>query len=383
MKPGPSRIPFAERGGRLRGIVDLLSGRYPAFLFGGSIDAGTLPVFHLHEATADALEPRLRYLAENGYRTVTSDAVARLVRNGVRPGPRRVVLCFDDAWASLWTTAAPLLRRYGFSAISFAIPARIADAATTRPTLDDGAVIGDPDQSDQPFATWPELCALHESGLVDVQSHSWSHSMIFSGDVAETFVDPGFAQAPRLNRPRLSRSSIGTTNTVEFLAPDALGAPLYPRRSRLSDAWRYREDEGARERCLAHVQAHGGATFFTRSRWCDELRTVHDGGPRRGRFENQAEREEAIVSELDRARAELDARLGRGQVTHICAPWGIAGEITRRAARTLGFETLFADRLFGRRVVRAGDDPFSLMRLHERFIGCLPGQGRRLFHTAA
>lgn len=64
---------------------------------------------------------------------------------------------------------------------------------------------------------------------------------------------------------------------------------------------------------------------------------------------------------------------------HICAPWGIAGGMARRVVRRLGFLTLFADRLFGRRIVQAHDDPYSLMRLHERFIHCLPGRGRRLF----
>jgi hypothetical protein len=33
--------------------------------------------------------------------------------------------------------------------------------------------------------------------------------------------------------------------------------------------------------------------------------------------------------------------------------------------------------------VTHGDDPFSLMRLHDRFIFCLPGLGRRWFFSVA
>ena len=80
-------MPFAERGVALRGLLDLATGCYPAFLFGGSL-RGVLPVFHFHEVTREGLEPRLQYLAENDYRTVTCDEVARLVVNGVDPGPR-------------------------------------------------------------------------------------------------------------------------------------------------------------------------------------------------------------------------------------------------------------------------------------------------------
>src|SRR5580700_7744004 len=108
------RVPFAERGGAVRGMLDLVTGCYPAFLFGGPLK--TVPVFHFHDVTRDWLEPRLRHVADNGYRTVTADEIARLVIDGVSPGPRAVGLSFDDAWASVWTVAAPLLRRFGLRA---------------------------------------------------------------------------------------------------------------------------------------------------------------------------------------------------------------------------------------------------------------------------
>ena len=62
-----SHVPFTERGGVLRGLVDLATCRYPAFIFGGPIGR-LLPVFHLHEVTAESLEPKLRHLAEHRYR---------------------------------------------------------------------------------------------------------------------------------------------------------------------------------------------------------------------------------------------------------------------------------------------------------------------------
>jgi peptidoglycan/xylan/chitin deacetylase (PgdA/CDA1 family) len=376
MPPTPTRAPFSERGGPLRGWLDLVTGRYPGFLFGGPVGR-LLPVFHIHEVTVAALEPRLQYLAENGYRTVTADAVARFVCDGVDPGPRAVALCFDDAWASLWVVGAPLLKRYGFTAITFAIPARLAEAASVRPTIETGAAgTGEEDRSETPFVTWPELQALAASGVVDVQSHSWSHSMIFTGGTLTGFVTPSAPAWPRLNWPLVATADGG----ARHLTPADLGAPLFPMRSRLADGWRFIESPAGRERCLAHVAAHGGAAFFARPGWEAELRAVH--GPPEGRLESDAERERAILEELDRSRAELNARLRTTTVRHVCAPWGVGGRMARRAARAAGYETMYADRLFGRRAVAAGDDPYALMRLHERFIHCLPGRGRRLFHTA-
>jgi len=77
-----------------------------------------LPVCHIHEVTPDTLEPRLRYLAENGYRTVVADEIGHFLRTGRLPAPRSVALTFDDAWASMWTVAAPLLKRYALRAVA-------------------------------------------------------------------------------------------------------------------------------------------------------------------------------------------------------------------------------------------------------------------------
>src|SRR5207253_223234 len=87
----------------------LVSGRYPAFVFGGGLGA-LLPVFHFHEVTREELEPKLRHLADNGYRSVTSGEIAAYVRGALRLPPRSVGLCFDDAWKSLATVAAPRAR---------------------------------------------------------------------------------------------------------------------------------------------------------------------------------------------------------------------------------------------------------------------------------
>lgn len=342
-----ARPPFAERGGPVRGVLDLVTGCYPAFLFGGSV-GDQLPVFHLHEVTREWLEPRLQYLAENDYRTVTCDDIARLVVDGVRPGPKSIALTFDDAWTSAYDVAYPLLKQYGMRAVLFAIPARVAD--------DGGA---------SPFVTWPELRELDASGVFDVQSHTRSHAMIFSGSEIVDFVSPAFAREPLLNRP---------------LEADGLGTPLYPRRSRMSDAVRFHADEAAAGRCRRHVAEHGGGAFFERADWRQALRAVANGA--RGRFESDAERTATIRAELADGRAILAERLGK-TVAHVAMPWGIAGDVARDAVEATGHVLCFAERPLRRRGVRAHDDRFHLMRLNGKFITCLPGRGRTWFLPTA
>ena len=341
-----AHVPFAERGGPVRGLLDLATGCYPAFLFGGGI-GDQLPVFHLHEVTHDWLDRQLRHLAENGYRTITCDEIARLVVDGVRPSPRAVALTFDDAWSSAYTVAYPLLKQYGMRAVLFAIPARIGDA-----------------DSDSPFVTWAQLRELQSSGVFDVQSHTRTHTMMFCGDEIVDFVSPEFGREPLLNRP---------------LEADGLGTPLYLRRSRMSDGRRFHADEVAADRCRAHVSSNGGAEFFTRPAWRDALRRVANGT--HGRFESDETQAATICAELADARAILSEHLGT-RVQHVAMPWGISGDVARRAVQDTGHILCFAEEPFRRRAVRAGDDRFHLMRLNGKFITCLPGRGRRGFLSA-
>ena len=382
------RVPFAERGGALRGLLDLATGCYPAFLFVGSL-RGVLPVFHLHEVTCEWLEPRLQFLAANGYRTVTSDQIARLVIDRIDPGPRAVALTFDDGWTSVWTVAAPLLRKYNLTAILFAIPGRISDAAGVRPTIEDDRrteVLLHEDggnkvpcheevlRHEYPFVTWPELRALHASGIVDVQSHTRSHAKMFSDHHLIGFVAPEYVREPLLDRPLAPANG-----AVHFVEPDALGTPLYLRRSRMSDARRFVADERVADRCRDHVRRQGGADFFKRAGWRQELQNIAQTSA--GVVETEGAQAAAIREELALGRAMLNEKLGTTRVRHVALPWGIAGEVTRRALAETGHETAFAERPFKRRGVHAGDDRFQLMRLNSKFLTCLPGRGRQWFFT--
>ena len=365
-----NHLPFAERKTPWRGVLDLVTGCYPAFLFGGGLGRW-LPVFHFHEAIPAKLAPYLDYLAANGYRTVTSDAIAAYVREGTHPGPRSVALCFDDAWASLWTVAAPLLRQRGFKAITYVHPGRVTDATDVRPTIESpGQAEAGVDQSATPFATWPELRALHTSGVIDVQSHTLWHTMINCSPEIAGFVAPDLPRRHPHLYPRLAAGK-----GERFLSPDDLGAPLYPERSRYSDALRY-DNAAAFDACTQYVREHGEAAFFDRPGWTQLLCGVAaSAGP--GRQETPAERDAAILAELTAAREQLNAGLRSDTVKHLCFPWAVAGMAAVEAAKRAGYVTAFSDRMFGGRGVRPGDPPYQLMRLKHRYIFCLPGQGRR------
>lgn len=367
-------VPFGERGGALRGAIDLVCGRLPRFVFGGAVGP-LVPAFHFHDEPRAVLEPAFQYLRENGYRALLADDLAAVAKGRRMPGSREVALCFDDAWATVWTDAAPLLREYGLQAIVYAIPGRVSDAADVRPQTPTARPAAQSAPA-SPFMTWAELRHLCAEGLIDVQSHSWTHSRIFTSPSVSDFVRPGWDQLPALNRPLLR-----TGPTLRFVEPGDLGAPLYEHRSRFSDGRRVVVSMQAHDACVAAVRAEGGESFFARPDWRATLGAIVQRHRAEHVVETVDEQRKAIEEELDRSRDELNARLGTTSVRHVCFPWGVAGALASAAVRRLGFESAIANRWSGVFAVRPGDDPFWLKRLPNRYITALPGVGRRTLVT--
>ena len=353
-----STVPFSERGGKARGCLDLVSGRFPAFVFGGGLGA-LLPVFHFHDVTREDLEPKLRHLADNGYRTVIADEIAAYARGTLTLPARSVGLCFDDAWKSVATVAAPLLGQYGLRAITYAIPARITENG------EDGS----------PFVTWDELSTINTSGVIDVQSHTESHSRIFAASEVEDFVQPGYETTPLLNRPQLSASP-----ALTFVSPADLGAPLYGMRSRMSDGRRALVSRDVHAACVDLVKREGGPAFFSRPGWRRTLAAIVAAAPAAS-FERDADQARSIEDELARSRSILNDRLKTDSVAHICLPWGICGSRTAAMLERTGYRSAFANRLRGQHAVHAGDDPYWLKRLPNQYILRLPGRGRRYWFS--
>ena len=316
-------------------------------------------MFHFHDVTRADLEPKLRHLAENGYRSVVSDEIAAYVRGDLKLPQRSVGLCFDDAWKSLATVAAPLLQQFGLRAITYAIPGRITEAGGHF----------------SPFVTWAELASLHASGIIDVQSHTESHSRIFTSSSAEDFVRPGYETTPLLNRPQISPAP-----ALAFLTPADLGAPIYAMRSRMSDGRRALVSPDVHLRCVDLVARSGGVTFFSRPDWRARLNAIIASASPAG-YESDDDRRTAIETELARSRAVLNERLKTSSVAHICLPWGISGALTETMLERTGYQSAFANRLRGQHAVHAGDHRYWLKRLPNHYITRLPGRGRQFWFS--
>lgn len=363
---------------------DLLRGRYPAFVTGGALPRGDVPVFVFHSVLPETFGRQLRYLAENGYSTLSVEEYYQgLV--GTRPYPERaVLLTFDDGRGSLWSVGAPLLRRYGFTGVVFLVPARMhSRPGPLPPTLDDleagrasaETVLGR-EAGEGAFLSWEEVGALARFGVFDFESHTLTHARIHVAPVLKGFVRPEMRRGyAAMDVPLLAEGPL------DLLAEEVpLGTPILASAPRTGEQLRFFEEPQARAACVAAVRAGGGLAFFESSDWERRLRRLVAAQPIRGRIETPEEREASLRRELGLARTVIEERTGRPAM-HLCYPWHTAGPTARRLAREAGYLTAFCGKVPGVVVSRAGSDPLAIARIGEDYVELLPGRGRASLAT--
>jgi len=356
---------------------DLLLGRYPDFVTGGGLPRGHVPVFVFHKLDPEVFGRKVRYLADNGYVTLSAEEHFQVLL-GSRPAPdRAVVLTFDDGWSSVRSVGLPILRRHGMRGIVFVVPGRTRSRpGPLPPTWDDvrgegerGEILAR-DEGDDAFLTWQEIEDLGRTGHFEFESHSLSHARVHVGPNLAGFLTP----AMRRGYGPLDVPLVREGGEDRFAAAIPLGTPLLRSQPRLSESLRFLEDPRLRETCVARV-AEEGEGFFYRKGWERELRRLVNAAHVSGRFETPEDREAAIRRELAESKRLIEERLGR-PVHHICYPWHVAGPTARRVAREVGYRTAFCGKVKGTPITLAGGDRHAIARVGEDYVELLPGRGR-------
>jgi peptidoglycan/xylan/chitin deacetylase (PgdA/CDA1 family) len=154
-----------------RAISFLLGTILLALCFSGQValtddDQVKVPVLVYHRfgpAVADGMTvttpvfaAQLKWLKDNGYTVIPlRTLVDYLQGNGPAPPLKSVVITADDAHKTVYSDMLPLVRQYGIPVTLFIYPSAISNASYAM--------------------TWQQLQELKETGLFDMQSHTFWH----------------------------------------------------------------------------------------------------------------------------------------------------------------------------------------------------------------
>lgn len=317
---------------------------------------------------ADAFDKLLRALHKRGYRTVSlADLYAHMAGEKTCP-PRSIVLVFDDGYLDNWVTVQPLLKRYGMTGTVYVNPDFVDPGSELRPTLDDypGGSPDGADVSQSGFMNWAELARLDRSGVLDVQSHSLTHTWYFTSPTIEDVYAPSnAARYPWMAwnaRPERKPFYL-TEDQSEFVA---CGTPIFEHEKSLI-ARRFIPDASAVDAVVSAIANKGGANFGTGEGWRGRLRKlvedVTGDSDFPGAFESDTDYENRVRDELGGSRSIIERKLGK-TVDFLCWPGGGVNDTAKRIAAEVGYKswTLPSSAQPEKRN-RPGSDPQEIKRL--------------------
>lgn len=99
-------------------------------------------------------EEQIRYLAENGYHTITPDQLMGYLKYGRGLPDKPILITFDDGYRDNYTNAYFVLKKYGFTATVFLVTNLVG--------------------SDDRYLTWDQVREMQKNGIV-FGSHTVNH----------------------------------------------------------------------------------------------------------------------------------------------------------------------------------------------------------------
>lgn len=136
---------------------------------------GGVPVLNYHQIndrdhnaltlSTPEFEAQMKYLAENGYHTITPEELADHLENGTALPEKPILLTFDDGYIDNYKNAYPILQKYGLKGSIYII----TDYLDVYPN----------------YLTWAIAQEMQDSGAIDIECHTMTHVALGSLDSAE------------------------------------------------------------------------------------------------------------------------------------------------------------------------------------------------------
>lgn len=106
--------------------------------------------------TPQKFESQIKWLIDNGYHIIPlKEAVEYLQDKRATLPSKSVVITADDGWKSVYTYMAPIIKKYKIPVTLFIYPQTISKGKNAM--------------------TWDQLKELYQTGLFDIQSHTYDH----------------------------------------------------------------------------------------------------------------------------------------------------------------------------------------------------------------
>jgi len=284
-------------------------------------------------------EDHIRTLAGAGFSAVSlQDIYDHTLRNTKLP-KNPVAITFDDGYLDNWVYAFPILKKYGFRGTIFVSPEFVDPTPDVRPTfkdVEDGR-ISSADLQVTGFLSWAEMRAMESAGVMDIQSHTLTHTWCFSDDTLIDFHHPDDSYPWLIWNARPERKYAWLNEDQSSLVP--FGMPVYAHERALAIK-QYFSDPKLNDVLTNYVISHGNLAFFEEQDWSGQLHQAAANyrahNQLDGRYETDQEYENRVRHELSISKEIISSKLDK-KVNFLCWPGGGYNVTTEQIAKEVGY----------------------------------------------
>lgn len=286
----------------------------------------------------EVFENQLMWLKKRGFCTISLQQLYMYMKEGVELPKRSVVLTFDDGFLDNWIFAYPLLKKYGFKGTVYVNPEfadprditrkNLSDVWEGRLKLNELETVG--------YLSWNEMRKMENEGVMDIQSHSMTHTWYPISNKIINFRHPGdsYTWITWNNYPaKKPYLQLDDKQLIKY------GEPVYES-GRSLGIKRFFPDENLKEHLIDYVTKKGGINFFNLKSWRTELFSVVKEYSLKytldGKYENDAEYQQRLFYELNESKNIIETKLNK-KVNFLCWPGGAVTDVALQVASNEGY----------------------------------------------
>ena len=295
---------------------------------------------------ANAFEEHLKYFKKN--HTVISLDDYYNIRSGVLESPKKpLVITMDDGFLDNWIWAFPLLKKYNLKATIFVIPEMVDPRNVIRINLEDvwNKKAKEEDLEKTGYMSWNEMSLMEKSGLIDIQSHTSTHTKYFVSDKLVNFHHKGVDCLYPIGNIFPDKKPYHIVNS-DFEALIPFGTPYFEEKSSVIARKVTINSEFVNE-CVNVFKEYDFSNYNFESAY-KEVQEVYRNYQSKNRIVLNTESDEDFYNrmsyEIVESKKEIEKRLNK-KIEFLCWPHGDNSEEVHEIAIRNGYKATTAGKI--------------------------------------
>ena len=255
--------------------------------------------------------------------------------------PNGICLTFDDGYADNWVYLFPLLKKYNIKATIFVNPEFVDQREIIREQFGQEVELNEQDKA-LGFLSWQEMIEMQKSNLVDIQSHSMSHTWYFTGSKLIDYFTPQEIQLkkdwdkqyPWISWNEKPETKPFTHNSSSYFS-NKIGMPILEN-GRSLGIRKYFLDPDIEQKMIDFTREN---MDIFKGDWSKQLNMKFNEitkNKQLGSFESETETKERYWYELKMSKDILEKKLNKS-IEILCWPGGAYNDISIKISEEAGY----------------------------------------------